>query len=145
MRPNSIVTFERLYLGSLALGILNFFLSFDQMKAAMAAEPGIAKVGFGSGMLIGVFVVSLLISLLLWFFIARKASNVAKWILVVFTAFGLLGLPNVISQLSTTPGLTPVLALVITIIQLIAVYFLFRPDAAAWLKGAAPTDPTTFD
>src|SRR5687768_11985291 len=89
MRPDSIIMFERLILASLALSMFNFFVGYEPMMEQLDREPALQQVGFGVGFVIGSLVVGLAIYLLLWFLIARKASNVAKWILVVLTALGL--------------------------------------------------------
>lgn len=130
MRPNSIRMFDYLFLGSLALSVLNFLLSMGDAEAQLAADPATAQ--FGSEALIGVFAFSMLISLLLWFFISRKASKIAKWILIVFTVIGLLMLP---ASIGTLPPVALVLTLAIAALQLAALFYLFKPDAKAYLAG----------
>lgn len=139
MKPQSIKMFDYLFLGSLALGIVNFLLSLGDAQAQLAADP--ATAGFGSGFLIGVFAFSILISLLLWYFISSRGSKIAKWILIIFTVIGLLMLPG---SLGTLPALPLILTLVITVMQLAAIFFLFKPDAKAYLEGET-SDPDAFD
>jgi hypothetical protein len=61
---------------------------------------------------------------------------------VVFTVFG---------AISTLPALagswdsTLVLSLVVYALEILAVVYLFRPDANAWFNGKGQTDPATFD
>ena len=89
MRPPSIVNFERLFLAALALGLIGLVLGFDAATAQLARESALRQLGIGaSELLIGVSAAWLAIYLLLWFLIARKASNVAKWILVILSAIG---------------------------------------------------------
>ena len=90
MRPTSIVLFERLFLLSLAIALVNGFLQYDALVAQVGNDPALAQLGWGSGAILVVMAISLLIPLLLWYFIARRASNIAKWILVVMTLLGLL-------------------------------------------------------
>lgn len=130
MRPHSIGMFDKLYLGALAASVVNTLLSFRQTQEMLAADP--ATAGVGSGLLIGATAFSIAISLLLWYFISRRASNVAKWILVVFTVIGLLFLPASVGLLDTLPL---ILTLAITALQLAALYYLFQPDAKAYLAG----------
>ena len=121
MRPPSIIMFERLFLASLALSALSFALSYDSLIEQLAREPGMVELGLGSGFVIGTAVVGYAIYLLLWFLIARKASNLAgPW------------------------GLTMLIGLAVYALEIAAAVYLFRPDAAAWLKGKA-ADPATFD
>lgn len=144
MRPASITMFDRLYLGSLVLGLINFALSYDNTMAQLKADPVVADVGMASpGILWGGLALGMAISLLLWFLISRKASNVARWILVVFTVIGVISLPLSLGQL---PLLQLVTTLVVTGVQAAAVYFLFRPDAKPWFQhGPKGMDPNVFD
>ena len=139
MKPQSIKMFDYLFLGSLALGILNFLLSWGDMEAQMAADPATAQMG--TGFLIGIFAFSMLVSLLLWYLISSRGSKIAKWILIIFTVIGLLMLP---ASLGTLAPLAMVLTLVITAMQLAALFFLFKPDAKAYLAGER-SDPDAFD
>ena len=138
MRPNSIVWFERLFLGSLLLGVINAFLVYDNVVAVMDADPNMAALGMGGGFAIVIWVVSFAISLLLWYLIARKASTVAKWIFVVLTVVGLL-------MTSLNPGEMLTFANILTglifVMQLASVVVLFFPDATAWFKAARSPEP----
>jgi drug/metabolite transporter (DMT)-like permease len=78
--------------------------------------------------------ISLLIPLLLWYFIARRASNIAKWILVVMTLLGLLFVNLDPGQLGSLAGIA---SLAVTILQLVAIVLLFRADARTWLSDDA--------
>lgn len=144
MRPHSITMFDRFYLGSLVLGVGNFFIGYEDTMAQIEQQPGSAELGMASaGFLWGTFAFGMAISLLLWFLISRKANNVARWILVVLAVIGLLGLPFSLAQLTTFQLAA---SLVITAINLLAVYFLFRPDAKAWFEhGPKGMDPNVFD
>jgi hypothetical protein len=142
MRPQSIIMFERLFLASLVLGALSVVLNYQDRADLAANDPGMRQLGLGSGFLFGLVIVSYAIYLLLWFLIARRASKAAKWILVVFTVLGVL---------STLPALTGpwdavfVLSLVVYALEILAVVYLFRPDAKTWFDGSGQADPATFD
>ena len=145
MRPKSIIIFDRLFLAVLALSLVNGALSYVAFGQRFQSDPALASSGSFAGPLM---IVSLAfgfgISLLLWFFISRRASDVAKWILVAFTAFGVLGVVQNLRQPMFSPGLLAA-TVGLTALQVAAVYFLFRPDARAWFAGTAPVDPTVFD
>ena len=134
MRPTSIVLFERLFLLSLAIALVNGFLQYDALVAQVGNDPALAQLGWGSGAILVVMAISLLIPLLLWYFIARRASNIAKWILVVMTLLGLLFVNLDPGQLGSLAGIA---SLAVTILQLVAIVLLFRPDARAWLSDDA--------
>ena len=142
MRPASIVMFERLFLASLALSVASFFINYESMLRDLETQPGLSELGLGSGFAIGSMAVGLAIFLLLWFFIARKASSVAKWILVVLLAFSAISLPGMIMA---PWDLGVVLALAVYALEIAAVVYLFRADAVAWFRGEPSADPATFD
>ncbi len=139
MRPRSIILFEWLFLASIAASAVNLILGYGQMRDLWLSDPRIAQIGLGSGFLIGAAVFSFAIYLLLWFLIARKASNVAKWLLIVFIAIGLISLP---SALTGPFSLEQGLGLLIYALEIAAVVCLFRPDARAWFRRAPPDDIT---
>ena len=134
MRPTSIVLFERLFLLSLAIALVNGFLQYDALVAQVGNDPALAQLGWGSGAILVVMAISLLIPLLLWYFIARRASNIAKWILVVMTLLGLLFVNLDPGQLGSLAGIA---SLAVTILQLVAIVLLFRADARAGLSDDA--------
>jgi hypothetical protein len=131
--------FERLFLGSLVLGALNVVLGYGDAADQMANDPGAQQLGLGSGFFVGITVASFVVYLVLWFLIARQASAIAKWILVVFVV---LGVVFALPALGGTWGVTLVLSLVIHALELLALVYLFRPDAKAWLGGTSPADST---
>jgi hypothetical protein len=142
MRPNSIVMFERLFLASLVVGVLNFVLGYDKAMAVIANDPNFQRVGAGSGLVIGLTAASYAVYLLLWHLIARKAANVAKWILVVFSIFGVIfALP----ALRGPWDLALLLAIAAHGLEVAAVLLLFRRDAVDWLNGRGAADPAVSD
>ena len=147
MRPKSIELFEKVYWGGTLLGLVIAILNWGNVTATLNT-PDAKALGMGSGFLIGAIVFNLIISLLVWYFVARRASNVAKWIYVVLTAIALLMMLSSLADPSLTSGLPLAGNLVAIGLQLYCAWLLFRPDAVAWLesKGAdGPGDPSTFD
>ncbi len=137
MRPESIIKFERLYLGALVVGVVNAVLSWSSTQAYMANDPALAASGLGSGFLISTIVIGFAIPLLLWYFIAKRGSNIAKWILVVLFGLGLISMVLSFSTMMAMNGTIGVIgALLTTALQAGAVYMLFQPDAAEWLKSS---------
>ncbi|UVO54167.1 hypothetical protein [Sphingomonas sp. SUN039] len=141
-RPQSIVWFERLYLGAAAVGILNSVVNWSAMQERIAATPNSAMLP--SWFVPATMGVGLLITLLLWFFVARRGSVVAKWIVTVLFVIGLIGVPTLITGVSSgliTP-LQAAFSLVTFAMNAAAVVMLFRPDAKPWFGGAGRTDLT---
>ncbi len=146
MRPQSIVLFDRIFLLSVGLGMINTALSFQDNLAYMKADPATAQAGFGAGFLILTQGISFAILLLLWYFIVRRASTVAKWILVILTAIGTLAILPTLGTLAERGLFTMIVALIITAMQIFALVCLFRADAKVWFKsrGQSGADPDIF-
>ncbi len=142
LRPKSIVNFERCYLGGLAIGALNSALSWSRMNEMPQVRQSVEAMG--AWYLPTVTILGLLIPLLLWYFTARRASTVAKWIIVVFFVFGVFGLLLGFGMGTIPPGLPGVLTIVAFVLNAVAVYLLFRPDAKRWFGGADDDYADTF-
>ena len=147
MRPQSIVTFERIYWLTLILAGIAVALNWNGMMRVAQSQPGVPP-SLMTGIVIGSLIFIGLLALLLWFFIARRASNVAKWIFVAATAYAIW---TFVKGLLLPEMPKDALFAINAINQLLSIYccwLLFRPDAAAWLdsKGSdGPGDPKTFD
>jgi asparagine N-glycosylation enzyme membrane subunit Stt3 len=121
-RPQSIVNFERCYLGAFVLGLVNTALAWSATRAMFDASPQAAMLG--GWFLTATTLIGFAITLALWYFIARKGSAVAKWIVVV-SLFALL--------MGTYPaGLSGAIGIFNTVLQAVAVSFLFKPDTKGW-------------
>ena len=145
MRPNSIRWFDRLVLTSLILGIVGMALNYAAAQAQIASNPVTAK--WGNGFLIGSMVGGLGYLALMWYLIARRANNVAKWIWVVFFVLGSLYMPASFRILAQTDQGTIKLALALinSALQLAATVMLFRPDARVWFANRGKgIDPDIF-
>ncbi len=137
MRPKSIILFERLYLASIATGLVNTILTYDHSIRQIQQEPSMAALGWGAGAFVIIFALSILVSLLLYYLIAHRANVIAKWVLVAFTAFGFLGLP---AAFSTAGGAELITVVLINLFALGAVIMLFRADAKEWFAGSGVPD-----
>ena len=152
MRPESIRQFEYFYLGSIGLAVANLLFQVSQMGTAypglgtLGELPGTGSEG-GVMLLAGtVIVVSLLVAavipLILWYFAARKASPVAKWLIVVLGAFGAIRLLLILFMLGVlvvsrapTPDyiwLTMVIGFLTELLHMAAIAFLFFADSREW-------------
>lgn len=141
MRPNSIVTFERLVLLYLAIGVLYAYLVWDETMSSLQAQG----VALGSGTIITIQAITVAFYLLLVWFISRKGSPVAKWIYVVLGGLGLvLGLIGI--QQTISLGTLPlILAIAQYVLTLVTIWLLFRPDSKTWFSdGRGGVDAETF-
>jgi hypothetical protein len=141
IKPPSIARFEQFYWASVILGLINAGLNWKTSQALIAANPLLANA---SWFLPLSQVIGLAIAVLLWFFIARRPSAVAKWVQVVFSAFGAFGLLSTLFMLATgraSMTVQVVLRLVANILYIAAAVMLFKPDAKEWFgEGHDPDD-----
>jgi hypothetical protein len=129
MKPTSIRRFDFLYLASIALSVVTYFLSYDPMVESMQARTAAAGVQLGGGTVIVVMVLSIGVSLLLWWLASQRRAVVAKWIIVLFFVLGLTGIPGLIAGGWT---LLKTLSALNLLLEAAAVFYLFQPDAKAW-------------
>ncbi len=151
LRPASIINFERLYLGSFVLWAINTFASWSTMRAMIANNPQVAAnpmAGSVMGSMLGTSaIITAAVSLLLWWLVARKASVVGKWMVVVTEGIG--ALLALFSLVALATGKAPSMllglsSLVATGLAIAAAVMLFRPDARAFLGEGGPNVGDTF-
>jgi hypothetical protein len=136
-RPRSIRLFEALFLTSFLLTLVATALIWPALLDQAAAQAGAAKLSDGTLAVVagvGVAVVSA-IMLGLWYFVARRGSTIAKWVLALFTAYNLYSLVGSVqagAPFATAPGLISGAALML---QVVAVCLLFLPDTRAWFAA----------
>jgi hypothetical protein len=141
MRPTSIVNFERLYLAAVVLGLITTFLLWDESIAMVQAQPG---VQLGQGFVVAVVAGGILIQLLLWYFIAHRASVVAKWIFLVLLGLALISLIINVGAGVVLTDIAFLLGLLAFALRAGAGWMLFRPDAKVWFgEDGGPTNPDT--
>ena len=146
-RPPSILLFERLYLGSTALYLINAVLFWAGAREAMlmtpqvSANPAIARLI--PGIMVGSLALSVGLSLLFWFLVARRGSMAGKWLVVVTEGLGACAaLLAIVRLLRGAPfGISIALGFIATAMAIAAAALLFRPDAQRWLgAGEARLD-----
>jgi hypothetical protein len=141
-QPKSIERFEQLFFVRFVLGLVVAIYTWNDNVERFHQSPLADRMG--DGVLYIAPVVSITISLLLWFFIARRGSEVAKWIYIVLFGFSLLSLaalfvplPEGAPKIDAITRISQVVGIALTAIS---VWFLFRPDTRAWFnKGVDPT------
>jgi hypothetical protein len=142
MRPNSIRWFDRLFLSSLAIGLVNSALAYQRAREAIAGDSSSHLLQAANGGAAA----TVLVGLLMWFFISRRASRILRNFFTLFYILGLLAMPLVLRSAAMTSPLDLALILIVTLLQAGAVYCLFRPDARAWFAARGkPVDPAIFE
>ena len=141
MRPKSIRRFEFLFLLQAAASILAILVNYGQLRQ-QAINAGASPSGPIGGVLL-----TLLVGLPLWFFIARRASNIAKWVMVLLSGLTFLTLPGGFAKAHQI-GISYELLFGLSIVGwFAALAMLFRCDASAWLKSRGKSqevDPKVF-
>ena len=137
MRPGSIVLFERVYW--LHIAVAAVYLTWSYVQISHAVAPGdFGQIGRTWALIQGgMSIISIGIEVLLWFFIARRGSRVAKWIFVIFFVLAILSM-GVIGFRYSQGALTSFrlgVSVVTMSLRTAALWLLFRPDAAAWFRG----------
>ncbi|PXA83306.1 hypothetical protein DMC47_43935 [Nostoc sp. 3335mG] len=146
MRPRSIVLFERLYWLNIAIAAVALVWTYGRIGRFAAAMPPDAPAFARSMMsvtIVGGAVVAIGIKLLIWFFIARRGSNTARWIFVIFFVLALAGVVQMIGlyQRGAMPPVSLGVWVSDILLRIACLWLLFRPDAAAWFRGErAPRD-----
>lgn len=151
MRPQSIVRFEQAYLASVLLWLVHLVLGWNTQMSVIERYPGVRgnpqMVDFIQNGLFVTYAIALALWLLLAYFAGRRASNAAKWALVVFVGLSALSLLAILPNLGQVSGLSLALSLATFAANAYAVFLLFRPDAKAWFEGTptAEAQVETFD
>lgn len=150
MRPQSIVRFDWAYLGSIALWLANMAVGWPMMLRQLETRPQFSgnpqMLEFGQTLLMGGITVILVLWLLLWYFTARRASVVTRWIVVVFTALGALRLPLLVLGAPVAGWPATLLGISAFALAAFATWMLFMPDARAWFAGdEAQPDAAPFE
>lgn len=139
MRPPSIIRFDRLYLGFIAIGAVGSALEWDHMVERVRSTPDAAQLGSAAiGVVVGTIALGILVSIILWYFAAHRRSVIAKWLLTALCAFGalsiMIGLGNGVVGLDAS-GIVRLLGFAL---QVAAVANLFRADATEWFSPDEP-------
>ena len=141
-RPPSIIAFERLYLGSIVLSIINAIAFWSFNRDAIAAMPQVQEspglAALINIMLIVSLAITVAVSLLFWWLVARAGSVVGKWLVIVTEGLGVLfaivPLLNLVrGHAANVPG--TVVTLVCTALAVAAAAMLFRADVDAWIAA----------
>lgn len=133
--PISIVWFERLYIGSIFLAVIQAVLDW----ASFSNELEFSSDMFGSGveLVVSVFLIALAAILVvgltfcLWFYIVKRPRALAKWAFVILFGFDVFALPFFVMEYTS---LEMLITIAVMILDIGAIILLFRPDAKRWFE-----------
>jgi len=130
MRPASIVQFERLYLGALAISVIADAMNWSAAQAAIQRNPQIAAAG--PIVLIAGLAISYVAMIALWYLAARRQSAVAKWILAIWFVLSTVFTALALFRGGFSLSVAAVLGWAAYLLRAWGVSYLFKPDADAW-------------
>lgn len=137
-KPKSIQRFDMIFLASVAVYTVGFFLGFNETIAFVRttySEQGLdIPASTLSTVMTASFVVVVAIGLLLWWLISSKRSVVAKWIMVVCFGLGLLSTLASVPTLMANFSIASAISLLSVVVQAVAIWFLFQPDTKPWFE-----------
>lgn len=130
-RPPSIVRFERLYLASFAVALAGWAFSWQSTADRLAIDPKTAAYGW---LLPAALLLSCTITLLLWYFVARRASLAAKWVVTILTGLAVVrfAINLMVVVRGTVPLVATLLSTAIVALSVAATLYLFKDDARLW-------------
>ena len=120
MRPKAIVTFEQLFLLSIGMSVAQLALF------AFEGDVGAGVLGLGA------FLAALPVVLVL--LTSRKRSNLARWVLVVLTLFGIYSAAVGLGEGEPVDA-AAMIGWAALALQAAAVALLFAPSAGRWFSG----------
>ncbi len=136
LRPQTIIRSIQLLLLSFVVGSINAYFVFpalmEQLRASGLGEDAIpSNTVLWVGLLVGMVLNAVLLSFV-W-----RGSNVARWILALFTAYGLFSGLGALEQYKSI-GMSALAAGVVAhLLAVAAVVVLFLPISSAWFKAVA--------
>lgn len=141
-KPPSIIRFQRFWFGSTILWAIGTRLAWDRTRNALLANPQTAPVAdlaqWGSVIAVAV------VTLLLWWLVARRASRTAKWLVVALAAVAGVRIALIGGGLLLGRAFHPLSQGAFTlagVLTIASAAILFRPDARAWFgEGAAEVE-----
>lgn len=120
MRPNAIVNFERLFLGSIVL---------STVQLALQANERIGGIGPVTQFIVGAGVI--LLSVILVLLVSRRRSGIARWVLAAITVAAVATEAFYLASGAGIDGISAI-GTVVVLMQAAAVGFLFTGDARDW-------------
>lgn len=142
-KPGSVVWFDRLFLSARALSLVPYVHSVIRARETGAGPQDLDTVGIAIYHLL--LLSPLIPPLLGWFFVSRKASRIACWLVAAFVAYEVLAVAvNTLYSYGQLPGYEFVI-FGVTLLDVAAVAMLYR--ARKWFNQKAKfgaIDPETF-
>lgn len=152
-RPTSIIWFERFYFLSLGIELLNEFVTWPVV---------LEEVGWEISTYLLMLLLVVILSIVIWYFLAIKAKSWARWAQIIVTGLGVIGLffeigavlapaiedtvqLHVMWENIVWPETLTALYVTAIVVNVVATYFLFRGDAISWFDEPRVAIDKVFD
>lgn len=136
MKPPSILWASRCLIASIAFGLIGSFGIYAHLRDAL-----IAAGGAPGPYLVTMLAESVLLPLSLWFFVFRRASRTAKWLLVALAlAETYVKVSDISDRLAQFGWALFGVSLATLALRIAAAALLFTPSSRTWFarRGRAP-------
>jgi hypothetical protein len=136
-KPITIRIFDQVFPATLAIQMVLFWLVMEDLTRLLDQNPAVSGSGLTAVFIYGQVFFSLLGWLLLWHFISRRGSNVARWILTVMIVQSSLATLYDPSVIMTKTGPHIAVYAVNFVLTLAANLCLFLPASNEWFAEKA--------
>jgi hypothetical protein len=137
MRPESIRWFERVYIGRIIIGLsLYVYAILWGIDHGISALPTHVRLTAWIIQLLGMIV----LNGLLFYFIGRRASTIAKWIFIVTSLIVAVSVIRIVIAPNFLPAALKMGPLFGVGLDFTMIMLLFQPDARNWFERRGMTD-----
>lgn len=134
-KPGSIWQFERLLLLSTMIDLLNHALNLRH-TADLLNDPVMREIEFGWSSYMTILISGVGFFAIIWFFVVRKASNVARWTYATLVVFSSLQLFSKLPELYESATLQFLfIGAIGHMLSLYTTWLLFSPNSREWFAS----------
>ena len=132
VRPKSMLWFDRLFLGSVAVSLAGTIALLPEVQQMIDDGPLLAQTNVSVAAIVGQLAGMFFIILLLWFCVSRLRSRVARWIMTIFVLLFSLGVLLKGAALFDYGVVNAAFSIGNAVLSLLAVMCLFTSEARTW-------------
>ena len=137
-KPGSMKKFDMLFWASTVVSAIGLALTWGLMQEVMAAEMAEVDGALGDGAMQGIivigFIVGMGINVAIWALISLMRIEFVKWIYIALIAYGLVTMLSGYEDVGGF-GLIHIPGIIATILSVVSVVMLFKPDSREWFAA----------
>ena len=142
-KPDSIKKFDMLFWASTVVSVIGLVIGWSSMQEIMAAEMAEVDGALGDGAMQGIvlisFIIGIGINVAIWALISLMRIEFVKWIYIALIAYGLVTMVSGYEDMGGF-GMVHIPGVIATILSLLSVWMLFKPDAKEWFAAKRGAD-----